>query len=129
MRKIGFVAVALLAGCVQAPEQTASKDFQTYCADCHGSDARGDGPLSMQLGLNAPDLTRIRDRSDGEFPFTRVMSVIDGYTRADQHGTQMPQFGPLLEGEMVLLEYENGAATPTPARLIALAEYLESVQE
>lgn len=132
MRQYMAIGVAglsgLLASCATPPEQVARADYQTYCASCHGTDATGGGPLAKELDLNAPDLTRIAARNGGEFPTTRVMSVIDGYTRADQHGSKMPEFGALLEGKTVLVDYGDGVMTPTPAPLVALAAYLEGLQ-
>jgi hypothetical protein len=37
----------------------------------------------------------------------------------------MPEFGPLLDGPTVLVETAPGVATPTPERLVALAEHVE----
>lgn len=123
------IALAALAGCVPRPEVSGRADFQAFCAGCHGADAQGAGPDAGALAAAPPDLTRIAARNGGVFPRTRVMSVIDGYTRRDQHGSQMPEMGPLIEeGALVLVPGASGAMTPTPARLVALADYLESVQ-
>lgn len=123
-----LMAGAMVLGACVPQEQAGQADFDTYCAACHGADARGNGPVSVDLNLNAPDLTLIAQRNGGAFPFTRVMSTIDGYTRADQHGSVMPEFGPLLEGPTVLVDYEGGIQTPTPEPLVSLARYLESIQ-
>ncbi|MHA6267466.1 cytochrome c [uncultured Aliiroseovarius sp.] len=100
---------------------TGGEIFAENCAACHGTDAKG-GPLP-----DAPDLTTLTARHSGKFPTRYVMSTIDGYAKADTHGP-MPEFGALLEGEMEVWVDEKGVQTPTPAALIRLAEYLESVQ-
>lgn len=124
----GTAALAL-AGCMPAPEVSGRADFEAFCAGCHGADAQGAGPAAAGLGLAAPDLTGIAARNGGVFQRNAVMSVIDGYTRRDQHGSQMPEMGPLIEeGRLVLVPGPTGAMTPTPARLVALADYLESIQ-
>lgn len=123
-----LLAGAMVLGACVPQEQAGQADFDAYCAACHGVDARGNGPVSVDLNLNAPDLTLIAQRNGGDFPFTQVMSTIDGYTRADQHGSVMPEFGPLLDGPTVLVEYEGGIQTPTPEPLVSLAHYLESIQ-
>lgn len=41
--------------------------FRTYCAACHGADARGGGPAASSLTAKVPDLTRIAQRRDGTF--------------------------------------------------------------
>lgn len=124
------LAVLALAGCVSAPEVSGRADFRDYCAACHGPGGQGGGPGAAALAVAPPDLTRIAARNGGVFPRTRVMSVIDGYTRRDQHGSLMPEMGPLIEeGDLVLVPGASGAMTPTPARLVALADYLEALQQ
>ena len=116
---LGAVAAAGLAACVaQTPEVSGRADFQALCAGCHGTDGTGGG--------GAADLTRIAVRDGGRFDHARVMSHIDGYTRRD--GAGMPDFGALLEGETVLVDLGDGVPTPTPARLFALSQYLETIQ-
>ena len=41
----------------------------------------------------------------------------------------MPSFAPLLEGALVPYDGGDGIETPTPERLVALAEYLKRLQE
>jgi hypothetical protein len=40
----------------------------------------------------------------------------------------MPQFGPLLDSPTVLVDVGDGIQTPTPERLIDLADYLKTIQ-
>lgn len=40
----------------------------------------------------------------------------------------MPDFGPLLQGEMVPYDGGDGILSPTPIRLVELAEYLKTLQ-
>lgn len=119
-------AAGALGAC--APEvETGRADFLAFCSSCHGVAARGDGPAAGGLEPPPPDLTRIAARNGGVFDFAAVMSQIDGYTR-DDGGQVMPDFGDLLQGERVLVDLGDGVLTPTPQRLVALAEYLESIQ-
>lgn len=117
--------LALAAACGTEPEAAADGAalFARNCAACHGPAATGGA------AAGAPDLTRLAARNGGTFPETRVMSVIDGYTRRDQHGARMPEFGALLEGDRMLWQPpEGGAAVPTPRALVALAAYLQTLQ-
>lgn len=123
-------ALAVLAGCVTPPAEPVGRAlFLDYCAACHGTEARGDGPAAADLDVSPPDLTRIAARNGGVFPGAQVMSTIDGYTRADQHGGSMPEFGALLEGPMIRYDSGDGRLTPTPKPLVDLAAYLESIQQ
>jgi len=118
----------LLAACVSQPPTQGPAAFAAYCADCHGAGATGNGPLASDLGLNAPDLTHLSADNDVVFPALRVMSKVDGYARRDDFGVQMPEFGALLAGPLVLVDYGDGVMTPTPEPLVALATYLQSLQ-
>jgi mono/diheme cytochrome c family protein len=117
-----------LAAC--APEvEVGRRAFAEHCAVCHGAGGTGDGRLATMLKPPPPDLTRLAAENGGVFPLVHVMSVIDGYTRRDQHGGTMPEFGALLGGRIVLVRMPDGTQTPTPEPLAALAAYLEQVQK
>ena len=73
------------------------------------------------------DLSRISARHGGVFPRDAVMSTINGYSSDPDR--PMPHFHVEDLGDLVLVENADGTATPTPERLLALANYLESIQE
>lgn len=101
--------------------------FLENCAACHGEGALGDGPASSTLNTPPPDLTTLQQENDGVFPRDYVMGVIDGYDRRNHPTAAMPEFGEGNLGPVILVE-EDGVATPTPAHLLALAAYIESIQ-
>lgn len=74
------------------------------------------------------DLTLIALRNGGTFPAVKVLSTIDGYTKSSISGPNMPEFGALLDGDLVPLDTGDGVLTPTPRKLVALLEYIESAQ-
>lgn len=125
---LGAVAVGLVA-CAPDGRVTGRALFDQYCVSCHGAEGRGDGPAAATLDNVPADLTRISARNGGSFPMVRVMSVIDGYTRRGDRSSVMPELGVALqEGPLVMVETADGISTPTPANLVALAEYLRSIQ-
>jgi mono/diheme cytochrome c family protein len=79
---------------VTLEDYSGAELFERFCASCHGSAARGDGPVAQSLNTMVPDLTTISARY-GEFPATLIRDVIDGRgidMRA--HGTRtMPVWG------------------------------------
>ena len=75
------------------------------------------------------DLTGIAGRNGGVFPGTDVMAKIWGYTGGHDGVSPMPEFGPLLQGGLVPYDGGDGIATPTPVRLVQIAEYLKTLQE
>lgn len=118
--------VAALAACtaedMPGPKEGAAI-FAENCTACHGYLGEGGELIG---GQNAPDLTRISARNGGTFPRAAVLSQIDGYGHG-KASTVMPEFGALLEGDLVPVEVE-GVMTPTPRPLAALLTYLESIQ-
>ncbi len=40
-------------------------EYQSKCASCHGSDAKGDGPLADQLKIGPADLTQLAKKNGG----------------------------------------------------------------
>lgn len=119
----------LLAACqMPEPVPTGARDFADYCASCHGTGAKGDGDAAATLSRRPADLTQLAARNGGTFPATRVMSKIWGYAGGPQGGAVMPGFGPLLDGALVPYDGGDGIMTPTPERLVALAEYVRGLQ-
>lgn len=129
MRLLAMTASLLLAACVAQERPTGAEDFASYCAACHGVSGRGDGPLAAELEKRPADLTRLARRNGGAFPTTKVMAKIWGYT-GGQRGTEvMPNFGPLLESDLRPYDGGDGILTPTPERLVQIAEHLKRMQE
>jgi mono/diheme cytochrome c family protein len=100
----GVLAVLPLATpAAQSPgsflgESLAGKDsFEAYCASCHGSTGRGDGPVAAALKRTPANLTQLTDRDD-RFPRERIVAVLSGEGRTvAAHGTtEMPIWGPLF---------------------------------
>ena len=124
---IAVPVLAALAACAADDMPGAEEGamlFAENCTACH--DYRGEGG-QLSGGQAAPDLTRIAARNGGEFPRAEVLSQIDGYGRGKVSAEIMPEFGALLEGELVPVEVD-GTLTPTPRPLAALLAYLESIQ-
>ncbi|MEO0939104.1 MAG: cytochrome c [Pseudomonadota bacterium] len=129
-----ILIAAALAGCnmiVPEPDTSAAfgaRAFQDKCAVCHGVDGTGAGVASLGLGGPPPDLTLLSAQNGGVFPRDYVMSVIDGFTRQSHPHTAMPEFGAEDMGPTVQVE-QDGISTPIPSDLIALANYLETIQQ
>lgn len=131
---IGMIALFGLAACVVPgagkEEQTSgAADYAAYCAGCHGAGGTGDGEMAAGLETRPADLTGLAARNGGAFPTTRVMAQIWGYTGGKDGGRVMPQFSALLDGALVPYDGGDGIQTPTPIRLVELAEYLKVLQK
>lgn len=133
MRLTWIILPLSLAACVDQEAPTGAEDFAMFCAACHGMGGRGDGDMAAVLDRKPADLTRLSARNAGVFPGTRVMAKIWGYTGvtpdhvADR--SPMPDFGPLLQGDLVPYDGGDGIATPTPERLVQLAEHVRRLQD
>lgn len=128
---LAVVAAFGLAACVLTtaaePVATGAQDFADYCAACHGPSGKGDGPMARELTTKPADLTQLTAKNGGTFPHTGTMAQIWGYT-GGKGDRVMPEFAPLLDGEMVPYDGGDGILTPTPIRLVQLSEYVKSLQ-
>jgi mono/diheme cytochrome c family protein len=97
--------------------------FISYCASCHGSDGKGNGPVAATLKIPPADLTALSKNNHGVFPEAHVISVLQYGTAISSHGTaQMPIWGPLL-GNM-----EKPSPQVQKLRESNLVRYLETIQ-
>lgn len=127
-----MVAGLALVACTEVMPQpiAGAKLFEDYCQACHGSGGRGDGPMAKDLKRRPADLTGIAARNGGTFPMARVMSTIDGYTRRNDMRSIMPEMGEVLaDGPLVQVDTGDGIMTPAPEGLVALADYLKTLQK
>ncbi len=113
----------------KAGSQSGRAIYADKCAVCHGRDGRGDGPLADSLGTPPADLTRIAARRDGVWPMLEVMSIVDGYSQRYMPGGDMPIYDDFVEGQLVAFDTGNGIKADTPASLLAIGHYLETLQE
>ncbi len=97
--------------------------FLQYCAACHGTDAKGAGPVAASLKGVVPDLTAL-PRKDGQFDEARVRTSIDGTKAKAPHGSrEMPVWGKVFENRAV--KSGDGWAQ---ADIAALTQYIKSIQ-
>jgi len=98
----GLLLAVATAGMASAQEVNISGGqdlYNTYCWQCHGQDATGDGPMAEMLSIVTPDLTKLSARNDGTFPTEAIARQIDGRAPLLAHGGEMPIFGPFLNSD------------------------------
>ena len=103
--------------------------FAESCAVCHGAGLRGDGPMAEMLVVPPPDLTRIAARHDGVCPRAGNAWKIDGRDPILGHGGDMPLFGFRFSAMSELLTSPGGQTVLTSPEVVALVDFLESMQE
>lgn len=127
---------ALLAALLAGPAASQEADrlalgeetFMDACAGCHGENADGGGPMTEILTVPVPDLTQLAAQNGGEFPWLRTVHAIDGRTGLRAHGGPMPIFGMLFRGDTVAADAPDGSPVMVSERVLALVDYLESIQ-
>ena len=98
--------------------------YQRFCAACHGTVGRGDGPLAAGLRSKPADLTRLATRNGGVFPFDKVARAIDGRDTVRMHGpSDMPVWGEVFSKT-------KGTETSDPGEAVArISHYVWSIQK
>ncbi len=122
-----LISCAAQAAGPQAAETASGADlFQQFCSSCHGTGAKGDGPVAPALRAAVPDLGHIAARNQGAFDAGRVRESIDGRAVLPAHGTrEMPVWGYELEARTPQAAPGRATAQAMTDRLV---EYLRSIQ-
>jgi mono/diheme cytochrome c family protein len=116
-----FLAIVSLAA--DTPSPTSGKQlYQAYCGSCHGTDAKGAGPVASSLKAVPTDLTMLSRNNNGKFPEMHVIHSIEGESLVGAHGTKdMPVWGQ---------RFRRTTGSPAEAQLLIknLTDYLASIQ-
>ena len=130
VRTVAGAVLVCLAGPALAQDADAGRErFTTYCATCHGVEARGDGPMADILVIAPADLTQLQRRNGGTFPLFRVVRQIDGRDPLLAHGGAMPLYGMMFPLADTTLKTETGQPILTSRPIADLAAWLEKIQE
>jgi mono/diheme cytochrome c family protein len=98
-------------------------NFVEYCAVCHGTDAKGNGPAAPAMKSPVPDLTTMASRNNGRFDAAHAEILIRtaGSLPTPAHGVEtMPIWGAVFKSE------DQARAN---LRIKNLVTYLRSIQE
>jgi mono/diheme cytochrome c family protein len=97
--------------------------YRAHCATCHGSNAKGDGPMAAALKTLPADLTLLAKKNHGEFPANQVRQFITGDQGSASHGSrEMPVWGPIFHQVEDDKDFGN-------VRLENLVKYLQTLQQ
>jgi mono/diheme cytochrome c family protein len=110
-------------------------DFRRYCAQCHGMDATGDGPVAPALKKKPANLTLLSKNNGGVFPEKVVRDFIDGTKTSAAHGTrEMPIWGDAFrmraasEGAGATMGSVGLTSQAVDAKINRLVDYVKSIQ-
>lgn len=122
-----LVGVSANASDKNLTEVVGKKEFVTYCASCHGSDGKGNGPVVNFLKQKPVDLTQLSKNNEGKFPFERIYGVFDGTYVLTEHGTsEMPIWGYRFIREAQAADQPSVAAK---AKALDIILYIQVIQE
>ncbi|MGB8115450.1 MAG: cytochrome c [Candidatus Sulfotelmatobacter sp.] len=145
IKKIGGIVVALSLLLALATAQDQSQDqsgkvikhvpvkvtsaasgkemYESYCAVCHGTDGKGNGPAASALKTPPTDLTTLSKNNGGKYPSLKVSAAIRGDSNVTAHGTKdMPVWGSLFR------DMSQGHEGEVQQRVNNLTKYIESLQ-
>jgi mono/diheme cytochrome c family protein len=111
-----MIPFARLAGAAPAADpatlERGQAHYLLFCANCHGVDADGKGPLVALLKVTPNDLRTLR-QPGGPGVTERVLKAVDGRHPVAEGGHKMPVFSDNLEVHTVA----------------EIAAYLDSIQQ
>jgi len=100
--------------------------YESYCSDCHGPMARGDGPRASTLDPRPKDLTLIGERNGNLFIDDAVAGYIDGRKIVEAHGPrEMPVWGREFDDRNEGMEDEMRL---TPDMISTIVQYIRTLQ-
>src|SRR5215472_10502921 len=71
--------------------------YKSYCASCHGTEGKGNGPAAEALKAPLTDLTALAEKNGGKYPALKVVAILRGEEVPAAHGSKdMPIWGNLF---------------------------------
>jgi mono/diheme cytochrome c family protein len=136
-----WIVLAVIAMVIMAPAQEPKKEikrvpvkptsaesgqemYKAYCAVCHGTEGKGNGPAADALKVPPPDLTALAGKNGGKYPAIKVSAIIRGEEVLAAHGSKdMPMWGQLF------WSMSGGHEAEVQQRVANLNKYIESLQK
>lgn len=97
--------------------------YQSYCASCHGTQGKGNGPAVEFLKTPPPDLTRLALMNGGEYPDAVVLAKLRLSPHSEREASlRMPDWDHLFRS----LDPDRSQVS---LRTYNLTTYIQSLQE
>lgn len=126
---VGSLALAMSASANAQNTDLGEELYTSSCALCHGASGEGDGSFVQYLTVPPANLTTLAKDNDGVFPYIAIYEVVDGRAMVSGHGeSEMPIWGTVFERELVSLENQLDVELLVRARIVALVDYVRSLQ-
>lgn len=107
----------------QTSAASGKEMYTQYCAPCHGTDGKGNGPAASAMKAPPTNLTQLAKTHGGKYPANSVASVLKFGGGPGVHGSEdMPVWGPLFKS---LDKFHD---TVVQQRISNLVTYIETLQ-
>lgn len=107
----------------QTSAASGKEMFVEYCAPCHGTEGKGNGPAAPAMKTPASDLTQLAKTHAGKYPADFVASTLRFGSGPAAHGSaDMPVWGPLFHS----LDKHHDSAVQQ--RISNLVKHIETLQ-
>jgi mono/diheme cytochrome c family protein len=102
----------------------ARRDYNKYCASCHGLDGKGHGPAAPAMAMPVADLTTLAKSHGGKYPAFSVAEILRVTKPMAAHGSnEMPVWGPIFS------QVSRQDQAVIQQRIHNLNMYIESLQQ
>ncbi len=99
--------------------------YTLYCADCHGPQGQGDGPMAVDQETPPSDLTTLAKAAGGVFPLMEAYEVIDGRGGPSSHQRgAMPVWGLMFQEPGMDANQDDEVR----GRILQILHFLKSIQ-
>jgi hypothetical protein len=130
IRRLALIAALLAPAATHAQDAGRGEAlYRRHCVTCHGTEARGGGPMVTVLTVQPTDLTRLSANNGGTFPTFRVVRRIDGRDPLVAHGSSMPVYGDFFEGNDTAIKTPAGQPVMTSQPVADLVTWLLTLQD
>jgi mono/diheme cytochrome c family protein len=106
------------------PASSGQEMYLQYCAACHGTEGRGNGPAVKGLKVHPTNLSMLAAMNGGKFPSSTVVTVLRYGAEYPGHASkEMPVWGPVFRS--------MNASNPTGEelqRISNITRYLDTLQ-
>jgi mono/diheme cytochrome c family protein len=137
-RILFHLALVVAATCVSGVTYAAGtvdigkQEYESSCANCHGSKGEGNGPYAEFLKSPVPNLTVLSKNNGGVFPFAHVYETIDGRPLISSHGRDMPIWGARYStdaNKRFWDDYPSNSESFVRSRILSLVDYINRLQQ
>jgi mono/diheme cytochrome c family protein len=113
--------------------QKGELEFRLYCAQCHGMEATGNGPVAPALRTRPANLRLLTKNRGGVFPEQEIREFVDGTKQMASHGNrEMPIWGLAFQYRGSPVGEIHGpppaSKTEVDRRIELLVDYIRSIQ-